>query len=209
MHSNNPMFLLSLPGSVLVTHIAARLPVRDRWRLRCASQKVRRMILECVQQPWPDLVDLSGRDVVLLQRTKEHWLRCKASESIIPGVYHDAYRDIAGFAALVFAPAWCRMERNQAEFYDDLPFFRDFLIVLRERVLFGYVEHIERWFERCGVCVDNYGFFQCDSRALNPPRIRIGLWEDGRKRNSGGWIFQDEAAERFAIQHMRAVRIED
>ncbi len=78
----------------------------------------------------------------------------------------------------------------------------DFVLVLREQVFFGYVQPLQRWFERCCVCVDNHSYFQCDPRIPNASRIRIGLWEDGRKPN--GWGFQ--ATEEFVIQIMRTVQ---
>jgi hypothetical protein len=153
-----------------------------------------------------DFMDCDGKDVVLFGRTREMWLAIKACESNMPSIRYTSYHDPAGFAALVFASAKCCMQARGDACVDDMPFVRDFVLILRERVFFGYVQPLHRWFERCLICVDNYGFFQCDQRILNASRIRVGMWEDGRKPNNAGLI---QASDEFAIQHMRTLQIED
>lgn len=159
------------------------------------------MVLDRTQSE--ELTDFTGAEVVLGGRTKEVWQRIKAGDGS-PWVHFCAYRDLAGFAALVFMTSSCKLHGRPVRYFDYLPFVREFLVVLRERVHFGFIGTIDRWFERAAVCVDIHGFFQCDLRVLDPPRIRIRLWEDGRLWLANGRVRVDQAAEGFVIQHMHA-----
>ncbi len=75
-------------------------------------------------------------------------------------------------------------------YFEDLAFVKDFLVVLHERVHFGYLKTIERWLDRCGVHMDNNGFYHCFRGMPGYMRIRIGLWETSQ--NEGRYSILDD-----------------
>jgi hypothetical protein len=198
------MPLLSLTPDILVARIIASLPGRDRWRLRCSSQRVRRIVLDWPRQPF--LCDFTGKDVNLFNRTKEQCLVKMSQDqykhikmTFHPYHYVGHYRTVDCFAALFLLPAGVNMVVLDEGFYfEDLAFVKDFLFILRERVHFGYVKTIEHWLDQCGVSMDNNGFYQCPRSMPGFMRIRIGLWETSWH---AGCYFN--LSDKFAVEYLR------
>ena len=163
--------LLSLPSVVVVCHIAAQLPGKDRWRLRCASKKVRQMILDSVPRPWSFMTDFTGRHVRFFGRLANHWQRNLQRE---PDIYHpNQFHDPAACVAVY--NVWDTSRLLCTDFFDDVPFVRDdFMDVIRERIFIGYLDTVFNWMYRREVHMDNGGFFIWVDTEIT----RIG-WFDG------------------------------